>query len=270
MFDVDTVLFPATFENDAEVEQKEEQSITALRQLLKNNPNNYAALIIEPLVQGAGGMRMCRPQFLQTLQKALKEANVLLIYDEVMTGFGRTGDWFACTKSKTAPDIICLSKGITGGFLPLAVTATTENIFSAFYSDDVNKTFFHGHSYTANPLACAAAVASMDLLEQSSENFRTAEALHRQLASKYLYDIETIHNHRFCGTIAAFDITTGKDTNYFDQIGTVLKQNFIDRGLLIRPLGNTVYLMPPYCITHEQLESAYGTIATVLSTTLKY
>ena len=264
MFDVDILPLPSTFENDIEVEQKEEHSLYKLRQFIDDNPGDYAAVIIEPLIQGAGGMRMCRPQFLQQLQKIMKEANILIIYDEVMTGFGRTGDWFACTKSNTAPDIICLSKGITGGFMPLAVTITTENIFSAFYSDDTNKTFFHGHSYTANPLACAAAIASMDLLEQTPQNFQNAEVLHRQMASKYLQGIKILHNHRFCGTIAAFDVTTSSGNNYFDQIGSILKQKFLDHGLLIRPLGNTIYLMPPYCITDEQLDFIYQYIKETL------
>lgn len=268
MFDVDIVPFPATFDNDTGVEDKEEQSLASLRQLIESNADGYAALIIEPLVQGAGGMRMCRPEFLQQMETIARKANILIIYDEVMTGFGRTGDWFACTKSDTHPDIICLSKGITGGFLPLAVTVTTEDVFTAFYSDQLDKTFFHGHSYTANPLACAAAIASINLLEQNSTSFTNVETIHRQLASKYLAEINTLRNHRFCGTIAAFDFTSSNGNNYFDQIGPVLRQQFLDHGLLIRPLGNIIYLMPPYCITREQLEYIYETIGKIVASKL--
>ena len=183
-----------------------------------------------------------------------------------MTGFGRTGDWFASIKSNTQPDIICLSKGITGGFLPLAVTAVTEKIFNQFFSNDISKTFFHGHSYTANPLACAAALTSIQLLESNPQSFTSLERLHRENAQKYLKQFlhkNVIYNLRFCGTIMAFDI--GCDNNdYFSQIGPVLKQEFLKRDLLIRPLGNTIYLMPPYCVAEEQLDSIYQNIGQVL------
>ncbi len=265
LFDVDLVPFPSTFDSDPDVQLKEEQSLAQLLKLIETGAHNYAALIIEPLVQGVAGMRMCRPQFLQNLQTILRQANIFLIYDEVMTGFGRTGDWFACNKSNTEPDIICLSKGITGGFLPLAVTIATKNIFDAFYSDDVTKTFFHGHSYTANPLACATAIASIDLLTKNSSSFLNMEVSHRQKAAKYLHDLPTVRNHRYCGTIAAFDLTTSADTNYFDQISLTLRQKFLDNNLLIRPLGNTIYLMPPYCITDNQLDLIYQTILAVVS-----
>jgi adenosylmethionine---8-amino-7-oxononanoate aminotransferase len=267
MFDVDIVPFPFTFENDTEIRKKEESSLQSLQNLLEANPKTYAAIIIEPLIQGAGGMRICRPEFLYRLQLLAKAFDVLLIYDEVMTGFGRTGEWFACTKSNTQPDIICLSKGITGGFLPLAATVVSENIFNMFYSDDMDKTFFHGHSYTANPLACAAAVASFRLLEQSTDIFMNMEAIHRRKSAEYLKDhlhTNQITNLRFCGTIMAFDINTETGTNYFAEIGSKLKQEFLKRNLLIRPLGNTVYLMPPYCITEDQLEHIYKNISEVL------
>jgi adenosylmethionine-8-amino-7-oxononanoate aminotransferase len=266
MFDIDIVPFPDTWENDKDIEKKEKLSLQAISALLDNNPTNHAAIIIEPLIQGAGGMRICRPFFLQKLQTLVQEKKLLLIYDEVMTGFGRTGDWFASIKSNTQPDIICLSKGITGGFLPLAVTAVTEKIFNQFFSDDISKTFFHGHSYTANPLACAAALTSIQLLESNPQSFTSLERLHRENAQKYLKQFlhkNVIYNLRFCGTIMAFDI--GCDNNdYFSQIGPVLKQEFLKRDLLIRPLGNTIYLMPPYCVAEEQLDSIYQNIGQIL------
>ena len=264
MFQVDTVEFPAIGDQIDQMQSLEEQSLSSLQKLVAENPRAYAAIIIEPLVQGAGGMRFCRPQFLHRLRECARELGVLLIYDEVMTGFGRTGDWFACCKSQTTPDIACLSKGITGGFLPLAVTVTTEEIFEAFYSDNMDKTFFHGHSYTANLLACAAAVASLGLLEENPGRFLDAEKLNRHAAQEHLAGQHLLRNQRFCGTIFAFDVTTSNGNNYFDQIGPLLRAKFLERGFLIRPLGNTVYLMPPYCITEEQIDSIYRNIRIVL------
>ncbi|MDR3614663.1 MAG: adenosylmethionine--8-amino-7-oxononanoate transaminase [Candidatus Obscuribacterales bacterium] len=261
---VDTVPFPTTWDADTQAEEREQESINCLRQLVEGNPSTYAAIIIEPLIQGAGGMRFCRPEFLQKLQKAAHELDILLIYDEVMTGFGRTGDWFACVKAQTTPDIVCLSKGITGGFLPLAVTVTSDKIFNGFYSDDVSKTFFHGHSYTANPLACAAALASMDILEQTTTSFMDAEKLNREIAAEYLESQKLIEHMRFCGTITAFEVTTSDGNNYFDQIGAVMRQKFLERGFLIRPLGNTLYLMPPYCLTNQQRLDIFANIADVI------
>ncbi|MDZ4833234.1 MAG: adenosylmethionine--8-amino-7-oxononanoate transaminase [Candidatus Melainabacteria bacterium] len=266
LFDVDTLPYPSTFDNDSEVETKENQSITRFRSLLEENQNSYAAIILEPLIQGAAGMRMCRPEFLRKLETAAREFGILVIYDEVMTGFGRTGDWFACNKADTTPDIICLSKGITGGFLPLSVTTTSSKIYDSFLGDDLQKAFLHGHSYTANPLACAAALASLDLLEANSANFLEVEYFHRALFQKYLSGITSLRNHRFCGAVAAFDVTTSDGTNYFDSIGTILRKRFLERDLLIRPLGNTIYLMPPYCISLDQLEFVYQQIQEVLHT----
>lgn len=257
---VDLVDYPETFDGDVNVAQTEENSLHALRKLLERDSESYAAICIEPLVQGAGGMRMCRPQFLRALINLARSFDVLVIYDEVMTGFGRTGDWFAAIKSGTQPDIICISKGITGGFLPLAVTAASERIFQAFYDDDQSKALFHGHSYTANPVACAAALKSLDLLEIAGEPFRVLEEKHR-LYANVLDGMAKLAKKRFCGTIAAFDLKTSEGNNYFDAVGLRIRQSLLEKGFLIRPLGNTVYLMPPYCITDGELEAAYKAIA---------
>lgn len=263
MFSVDTVSFPATFQNDPDVEEKEHQSIREIVTLFKQNPHHYAAIFIEPLVQGVGGMHMCRPQFLETLEKAAHEHDVLLIYDEVMTGFGRTGDWFACLKAKTNPDIVCLSKGLSGGFLPLALTITTDRVYQAFLSNDHQKAFLHGHSYTANPLACAAALASFRLLEENSNLFKTMEQKHRRFIELWLDEHPRVKQMRICGTIAAFKVDS-QESDYFHQLGPWLKEKFIEKGVLIRPLGNTIYLMPPYCISDENLELGYRAIREVL------
>ncbi len=264
MFPTDLVPFPDTFDDDPSVEACEANTLEAIAHLLKQNPDRYAGIFIEPLVQGVAGMRLCRPQFLQALELIAHQAGVLLIYDEVMTGFGRTGNFFACLKSATSPDILCLSKGLSGGCLPLAVTLATEDIYSAFYSDDVNKTFFHGHSYTGNPLACATGLASLELLEQNPESFQAMEHQHRCYLEKWLWGHPKVERLRTCGTIAAMEIKTDSQSSYFNSIGSILRTRFLQEGLLLRPLGNTLYLMPPYCITSSELEFIYQTIRRVL------
>jgi adenosylmethionine---8-amino-7-oxononanoate aminotransferase len=263
MFDIDTIPFPATFENDRNQAASEQASLDALQKLLSSCGEQYAAIIIEPLVQGAAGMRMCSERYLQQLEQLARKHGVLLIFDEVMTGFGRTGDWFACTKSKTSPDLICLSKGITGGFLPLAVTVATEKIYQAFFADELEKAFFHSHSYTGNPIACAAGVASMRLLERNAGIFQTWEPRYRRLWSKYLAELPIAVHPRFCGTLFAFDLDVRNESGYFGEIGPRLRAQFLERGLLLRPLGNTIYLMPPYCTDDSTLESVFNTIRDV-------
>jgi adenosylmethionine---8-amino-7-oxononanoate aminotransferase len=263
LFTTDLVNFPATFDDDPDVETKEASVLKQIAQLFQQHPDQYAGVFIEPLVQGAGGMRICRPQFLRALAALVRQYNVLLIYDEVMTGFGRTGDLFACLKSATLPDLICLSKGLSGGCLPLAVTVATEAIYQAFCSDDPMQAFYHGHSYTGNPLACATGVASLELLEQNPA-YQLLEAQHRHCLDKWLRDHPLLEQIRVCGTIAAMEVKTEADSGYFNAVGPILKARFLEAGLLLRPLGNTLYLMPPYCITPTELESVYQTIRRVL------
>ena len=267
MFPLDSVPFPDTFEGDTESESKEQATIAAMRALLEQSPREYAAIIIEPLVQGAAGMRMCTPRFLQSLRALANEFDVLLIFDEVMTGFGRTGDWFACMKAKVVPDIICLSKGITGGFLPLSVTLCIEKIYQAFYSDEFEKALFHSHSYTGNPLACAAAKASMTLLENNPALFFDMETRHRRLSEQHLLPTGKFTRIRYCGTIAAFDIKTIDKHDYFSKLSPLLRSEFLKEGLLLRPLGNTIYFMPPLCTDDETLNYMYTTVARVVSRT---
>lgn len=264
MFNTELVPFPATFHGDTEVEAKEGEALDKIARSLKQSSDRYAGIFIEPLVQGAGGMRMCRPQFLQALTQLARQYKVLLIFDEVMTGFGRTGELFACLKSGTVPDIICLSKGLSGGCLPLSVTIATEAIYQTFYSDDPAQTFYHGHSYTGNPLACATGVTSLQLLEQNPDAYRKMELLHWQYLDRYLCDHPLLEHIRTCGTIAAMEIKTDAASGYFNAIAPILKAKFLAEGLLLRPLGNTLYMMPPYCITPEELERVYQTIRRVL------
>ena len=254
LFPTAAVPFPATWEGDGEVEAKEARALARLEELLARRPDQYAAMILEPLVQGAGGMRMCRPHFLLAVQALLRQCDVLAIYDEVLTGFGRTGALFACEKAATQPDIICLAKGLTGGFLPMAATVCSERIFSAFYNDDPAKAFYHGHSYTANPLGCAAALASLDLL--ASEPFRRLAAWQREEAVR-LCDHHRLKRVRVCGTIVAADVIVEGEEGYLHEVGPLLREQFLARGFLLRPLGNSVYVLPPYCIERLQLASIY-------------
>lgn len=261
LFKVEYVPFPETYIGNSDIQEREEAIIDLLK--LKLQQPHYAGILIEPLVQGAGGMRMCRVEFLQRLRDLASEFNTLLIFDEVMTGFGRTGDWFACIKANVQPDIICLSKGITGGFLPLAVTISTEAIYQAFYSDDPMKTLYHGHSYTANPLGCAAGLASLKLMAENQTAFKTMESKHHQHFAA-LQTHPKLEKFRTVGTIAAMDVVTGTEAGYLNQVGLEIRKQAIERGVLLRPLGNVLYLMPPYCITDEELALAYDTIVAVL------
>lgn len=264
LFEVGILPYPQTWDNDPDVDAKEAAALQALEDYLQQHGESIAGVIIEPLVQGAAGMRMCRPQFLQQLAARLQAAGVLLIFDEVMTGFGRTGKLFASLTAQVTPDLICLSKGITAGFLPLSVTVAREDIYAAFLDDSFDRAFIHGHSFTANPLGCAAGIASLQLFEQENTlaKLPQIEAWHRQgLAT--IADHPLVSQVRVTGTIAAFTITT-QDAGYTSTVGPQLKQFFHERGLLLRPLGNVLYILPPYCITEAELQLAYQTIAQAL------
>jgi adenosylmethionine-8-amino-7-oxononanoate aminotransferase len=247
LFDVDRIPFPSP--------SKKEESLFQLEQLLRKETT--AALIIEPLIQGAAGMHMYSPTVLESFFKLCRQYGALIIADEVMTGFGRTGKLFACDYVQTSPDIVCLSKGLTGGTLPLGVTACSEPVYRAFYDDDRTKTLYHGHSYTANPLACAAGLASLDAsrltIAQQHAGFWQKIKGHPKVADA-----------RFLGTILALELDLGKSDYNHAQRDDIYRY-FIDRGILIRPLGNIIYVLPPYCITTEQLREVYDGIAGLLN-----
>lgn len=263
MFPVEVVPYPVTWDDDAEAEAKEQRTLLALDEVLEKNAGKVAAVIIEPLIQGAAGMRMCRPQFLRALEARVREAGTLLILDEVMTGFGRTGDMFACVKAGIEPDFVCLSKGLTGGFLPMSLTVTREHVYEAFIAPDIAKAFLHGHSYTANPLGCAAGLASLDLLEapDCQQRLKDIEAIHRQRLPG-IARRAGVSKARVCGTIAAFDL---KGDGYGGASSRKLKDLFMDKGLLMRPMGDVLYLLPPYCITDMELHRAWDIIDGVIS-----
>lgn len=243
------------------------RELTCMQQLSRAvAQNDVAAIIFEPLVMGAGGMLMYEPDALDAVIEFAHQHQILCIADEVMTGFYRTGKALATHHLQHSPDIICLSKGITGGSMALGATVCTEAIFNAFYTDDKTKALYHGHSYTGNPLACALANASLDLCMQSgfqSSVDRICEK-HHQFAAK-LTEFGTgahpvISNLRQCGTILAFDVISREKTGYFNSIRDRLYAYFIERDILLRPLGNTLYIMPPYCISDTMLDGIYDTI----------
>ncbi|MGK2862893.1 MAG: adenosylmethionine--8-amino-7-oxononanoate transaminase, partial [Chitinophagaceae bacterium] len=243
---------------------QQEETIQFCLRVIEENKNEIAAFIFEPLVLGAGGMLMYEASVLNKLLKICKESSILTIADEVMTGFGRTGKYFACGYLNHNPDIICLSKGITGGTMALGVTSCTADIFNAFLSNDRAKTFFHGHSYTANPVACAAAIASFELLikEECLQNIKRIEDLHLSFITKNRKNT-FIKNLRSRGTILAMDFGTDEKTSYFNPLRDRLYAFFLKKGIILRPLGNTVYVMPPYCISNNDLQLIYSSLEQV-------
>ncbi|OSM00453.1 adenosylmethionine--8-amino-7-oxononanoate transaminase [Magnetofaba australis] len=263
--DVAFIPYPHTWMGDPFVEEKEALSLLQLEEILLHNAQTpFAACVIEPLIQGAGGMRVCRPEFLQRLAKRLKEAGILLIFDEVMTGFGRTGSLFAFQQCGVTPDIICLSKGLTGGFLPLSATVCQQSLYEAFLGDSFNQALAHGHSFTANPIGCAAAVASLQLFEQENTLSKVSDisSLHQSRMRRYATGKRPhpiAQRPRVVGSMAALDIVA-EDAGYQAEIGDRMKRFFREKDLLIRPLGNTLYLLPPYCVTPEQLHRGWDAI----------
>ncbi len=257
LFQVDFIPAP----NDENFEDVKSQ----LRNLL--DKEDVAAFIFEPLIQGAGGMLMHKAIHLDELIGMVNEKNGLCIADEVMTGFGRTGKNFAVNHFKNLPDLMCLSKGITGGFMPLGVTVSSQKIFEAFYSDQIEKTFFHAHSYTANPLACAAANASLEiLLSDDCQSRIQGIAKSHKLFADSLKEESFIKELRQQGTIIAIELNTEEDSSYFNTIRKDIYRLSLEQGVLLRPLGNVMYVMPPYCITAKELETIYQVIRNLIST----
>ncbi|GHT92731.1 hypothetical protein FACS1894122_06940 [Alphaproteobacteria bacterium] len=310
-FDSFKMPWPSTWIGDKNIEGKEQNALAEYEQCLEKHGQNVAAIILEPMIQGAGGMRMIRPQFLQKIYDLAKQNGILVIFDEVMTGFYRTGKLFAHTsmmldsfsaslpteryarcdcnvegasirvdargatiaettstlqaqnaynsegsKAENAspartPDIMCISKGLTGGFLPMSLTITSNEVFEAFLGDSMKQAFVHGHSYTANPLGCAAALASFDILfsDDTQNNIRAIENTHKHWAEK-LVDNDLLDEIRYLGTISAFRVK-----NYQERDRHICQM--LDAGFMIRPLGNVIYFMPPYSTTADQLNEAY-------------
>ncbi len=245
------------------VKGQEQASFNALRKVIQEY--NCAGFIFEPLVQGAAGMVMYEPNALDELIQICKENNVLTIADEVMTGFGKTGKTFAMDYVEQKPDMMCLSKALTGGTIPMAITTFTQEIFEAFYDDDINKALFHGHTFTANPTGCAAALASLELLQTPEMQANLLRVNANHLAFQ-----ERIKNHpkvtttRVLGTIFALEIEKQNEEAYYGTMRTKLYNFFIENGIILRPVGNIVYVLPPYIISDEQLQKVYEVVENAL------
>ncbi len=234
----------------------EEASYKALEKLTKTQ--EFAAFIFEPLVQGAAGMIMYEATPLNKLISICKENHVFTIADEIMTGFGKTGKTFACNYLVQKPDMMCLSKALTGGTIPMAVTTFTQQIFDGFYDDDVNKALFHGHTFTANPTGCAAALASINLLQTQEIQDNIAQINKSHLAfQKHIKNHPKIKTTRVLGVIFALEVKTESQATYYGTLRNKLYDFFIENGIILRPIGNIVYILPPYIITNEQLQKVY-------------
>ncbi len=255
LFGVDRIPFP---------EQSAEQTtLDAFETFCRTG--SVAAILLEPLVLGAGGMKTYAPAVLGAIRQIADRHGCLVIADEVMTGWGRTGTMFACEQAEVSPDILCTSKGLTGGALPLAATLCTSDIFDAHLSTDRRKTFFHSSSYTANAIACAAGVANLDVWkhEDVGAGIKALGERHRENLQRFRDD-DRFSAIRQVGTIVALDLNVPA-SGYLADVGPRMRKHFRERGLLIRPLGNVIYLMPPYCVSAPELAHAYDAIDEVAS-----
>lgn len=255
MFEVDFIQAPFP--------GKEAQSLKELQEAIKEDT---ALFIFEPLLMGTAGMKMYSPEALDELIAYAKSQNVLCVADEVLTGFYRTGKCFATHYLKQEVDIVCLSKGITGGVLPLGVTVCTQRIFDAFVSKDKFKTFFHGHSYTANPIVCAAVCANLDLLEADEVKNKISDlcSWQNQWMLK-MNDHPSLIEARNIGTVTALEVKTPGGSSYFNSLRDKIYNHFISKNILLRPLGNVIYILPPYCITKDELNYLYNEITLFLN-----
>lgn len=247
-FDADYLPFPSP--------ENEKIALDKAKELFATG--EFAAVIVEPLVQGSAGMRMYSSEWLDELIKLAQANDVFVIFDEVMTGWGRTGKLFALDHCQEVPDFVCLSKGLTGGTLPLGLTVTKQAIFEAFLDDEKARGFLHGHSYTGNPLACAAACATIEIFKNEASQLDI-----ERIRNEHRIFYERIKGHpmlndvRQCGTIIALELSSDNSSNYFSSIRERAFQFFIDKGMFLRPLGNVIFLNPPYCTTNEQLHYCY-------------
>jgi adenosylmethionine-8-amino-7-oxononanoate aminotransferase len=236
------------------------RNVAELQSLLVDKQSEIAAVIVEPLIQAAGGMIVHSVESLRQFRNLTTQHNVLLITDEVFTGFGRTGRMFACDVAAIVPDLMCLSKGLTAGFLPLAITLCREEIYNAFYSEDRSRTFFHGHSYSGNPLGCAAAVASVKIFQTEPvfERIAAIERIHRERLAM-LATRPAVKEVRSLGAIGAIELQAN-DPGYLSTMRDRLYRFFIENGVLLRPLGNVVYVLPPYVVNQDDLHFVYDVI----------
>ncbi len=240
------------------------EALFALKKILQKDATKISAFIVEPLIQGAGNMHMYHPYYLKKAKELCQEYDILFIADEIMTGFGRSGTMFACEQAQISPDIMCLSKGLSGGYLPLSVVLTTNKIYQAFYCDyNEGKSFLHSHSFTGNPLACSAALASLELFEKENileKNKKTAAYIAKKL--ELLKNNPNVTNIRQTGMIAAFDI---KNYDPIKRTNLTIYTYALNHGVLLRPLAQTIYIMPPYIIKEEEIDTIFEVIQGALN-----
>ena len=262
----DSNLFDVIF-IDAPIKGKEQEAIRQLRSSALSHQSSVAAFIFEPLVQGVAGMVLHEADALSEMIKICRLNKIFTIADEVFTGFGRTGKFFASDYLSEKPDIMCLSKGLTGGTMAMGVTWGTEEMFNAFLSEDRRKTFFHGHSFTANPVACSASLASMDLMDRKETRISIKRIANRHKKfAKQLDGNKAVKEIRRIGVILAIELKTPDETSYFNSVRDKAVDYFMEKAILLRPLGNVIYLVPPYCISDGDLEYIYETILDFLYT----
>lgn len=255
LFEVEVIPFPDN--------EHEEESIARLKEISESG--DLGVFVYEPLVQGSAGMRMASPEVFEKLLGVAKEHGVICVADEVLTGFGRTGKFFASDYMTTKPDIVCLSKGLTGGTLAMSLTMCNEEVARSYETSDKSKTFYHGHSFTANPLACAVANASLDLMERSTTWDSINNICQKHInAADHFRGNSKVSVARSFGTFLALEINTEEGTSYFNNLRDRLYEEMMKRNVLLRPLGNVVYVLPPYCITSEELKHIYAVIDDVL------
>ncbi|WP_417352734.1 adenosylmethionine--8-amino-7-oxononanoate transaminase [Flavobacterium alkalisoli] len=237
----------------------EEESLRQLTEMAATG--EYAGFIFEPLVQGAAGMVMYEPEALDKLISICRKYGVFTIADEVMTGFGKTGKYFACDYLNEKPDMMCLSKALTAGAIPMAITTFTQELFDGFYDDDVNKALFHGHTFTANPTGCAAALAGLELLQsdEMQENLVRINRMHHAFKEE-IENHPRVANVRVLGVIVAFEIKREGNEDYYGDFRNKLYDFFIENGVILRPVGNIIYILPPYVISNELLVNIYDTV----------
>ncbi len=265
LFSVDFVPFASCWINDQDIEEKEKISLAALKLQISENGKNIAGLIVEPLIQAVGGFHFCRPCFIEQVIELCNENQILVIFDEIMTGFGRTGKMFASDHIKANPDIVCLGKSMSGGVLPLSATITSDKIYEKFLNEDINRALLHGSTYAGNPLGCVAANTAIDLFEEENtfEKIEQISSIHHERLLELDKNTPLINRPRVKGGTAAFNLVN-QNSSYTAKIGQILKPEFLKQGLLIRPFGNVVHIMPPYCTTSEQLHSVYDKIEVII------
>lgn len=266
MLKVEYVAAPNCWWNSS-TEEEEALSLQHLDNLIKNRATDFCGFIVEPLIQGAAGMRFHRPAFLKAVCEMARAAGIPVIFDEVMTGFYRTGSPFAFMQCDFIPDLLCLSKGITGGILPLGATIASPKLFDAFIGDSFSLALAHGHSFTGNPISCAAALASIHLLKTTDAQklvSQISDSLTKKMTA-LMNSTSKIEKPRVLGGIAAFEIKSSKP-DYASAVGKPLAIFAQKHGVILRPLGNVVYLMPPYCTTDSELALAFDVIRSYLDT----